>query len=53
MVNTSKIIDSVCFPILADRIVTIEDISEQLGISVGTAQKIVHDDFSFSKVSCQ
>ena len=46
MVNTPDAI------ILADRRVTIKDISEQLGISVGIAQKIVHNDFSFSMVSC-
>ena len=33
--------------ILADRRVIIEDISEQLDISVSTAHKIVHDDLAF------
>ena len=33
--------------ILTDRRVTIEDISEQLGLSVGTAHEIVHYDLVF------
>ena len=43
--------DSVHTLILADRRITIEDISEQLGISVDTVHKTVHDDLAFSKVS--
>ena len=38
-------------PILADKRVAIRDISEQLGILVGTAHKIVHDKLVFSKAS--
>ena len=38
--------------ILTDRRDTIEDISEQLEISMGTANKMEHDDLAFSKVSC-
>ena len=41
-------VDSVNAVILADRKVTIEDISEQLGISVDKAYKILHDNFTFS-----
>ena len=45
-------VDSVSLFILAERWVTIEDISEQIRISVGTVHKIMDDDFAFSKVSC-
>ena len=45
-------VDSVNVLIFTDRTVTIEDISEQLGVSVGTSHKIMYDDFAFSKVSC-
>ena len=48
VVKTPEMVDSVNVLNLADRIVTIEDISEQLGISVGTAHKTVHDDLAFS-----
>ena len=44
-------VDSVNAVILADRKVTIEDISEQLGISVDKVYKILHDDLAFSKIS--
>ena len=37
---------------LADRKVTIEDISKQLGISVDANNRIVHDDLPFSNFSC-
>ena len=39
--------------IMADRIITVENISVQFGNSVGTRQETVHDDFAFSKVSCR
>ena len=47
----SEIMDLVNAFILADRKSTIQDISEQLGISLDTASKIVHRKFAFSKVS--
>ena len=53
MASTPEMVDSVNALILADSNVTIEDISEQLGISVGTAHKIVHVDLSFYKVGCR
>ena len=53
MVSTPEMVDSVNAPILADRRVTIKDISKQLRIFVGTAHKIVHDDIVFSKVNCR
>ncbi len=37
--------------ILVDRRIIEEDISEQLGISVDTQHKIMHDDLSFSKAN--
>ena len=43
MVGIPEMVDSVNALILADRRVTIEDISEQLGISVGIAHKIILD----------
>ena len=52
MTNTPEMIESVNAFILADRRLTIEDISEHLGNSVGTAHKILHDDLGFIKVSC-
>ena len=52
MSNTQKMVNSVNALILINRRVTIEDISEQVGIFVGTAHKIVYDDLAFSKVSC-
>ena len=45
-------VDSVNALILAYWKFTIEDISEQLGISVGLAYKIIHDDITFSRVCC-
>ena len=53
MSSTPEMVDSVNALILADRRVSIKDISEQLGISLGTANKIVHDELAFSKVSCR
>ena len=52
MTNRPEMMDSVNELILADRGVEIEDISEQLGVFLGTAHKIVYDDLAFSKVSC-
>ena len=52
IVTSPEMVDSVNAFILADRRVTIEDISEQLGIFVGTAYKIVHDNVAFFPVSC-
>ena len=45
-------LNSVNVLILADEKVTIEDISEQLEISVGTVHQTAHDDLACSKVSC-
>ena len=51
--------ESTCEPVdldnalfLTDRRVLIGDISQQVGISMARAFKIVHDDLIFSKVSC-
>ena len=44
-VSTPQIVDSGNQFILVDRI---KHVYEQLGNSVGTARKIVHDDFAFS-----
>ena len=49
MARTLGMPDSVKVLMLIDRRVTI---SKQLGMSVGIAHKIVHDDLAFSKVSC-
>ena len=51
MVSTPEMVDSVNAFILADRRITIEDISEQQGISVGTAHKTAWQS-CFSEVSC-
>ena len=51
MPSTPDVGDSVNVLILADRRVTIEDLSEQLKISMGTAYKIMHDDHVFFKVN--
>ena len=48
---TPEIVDSVYVLILTDRRVTVEDISEELEISVGTKYKIVQRNLAFSKVS--
>ena len=48
LVSTPEMVDSVNVLNLANRSVIREDIVEQLGISVGTAHKIGHDDLSFS-----
>ena len=48
--NTCEMVDSVNVFILAGRKVTIEDISEQLGIFVGTAHNIVYNDLALSMV---
>ena len=47
MPDTPEMVDSVHAPILAGKSLTIENISEQLGISLGTAHIIVHDDLVF------
>ena len=47
IVSTPEIVDSVKVLILTDRKVTIENISEELGISVGTTHKIVYDNHCF------
>ena len=52
MASTPEMVDSVNVLILPNRGVTVENISEQLGIYVGSALKFVHDDLAFSKVSC-
>ena len=51
-VSPSEMVDLVKALILTDRRVTIKDISEQLGSSVSTAHKIMHDGLAFSKASC-
>ena len=45
MVSMPEMVDSVNAFISANRSVTIEKISEQVGIFVGTAHKIGHDEF--------
>ena len=45
--STLEMLDSVNALILSGWRVTIDNISEHLGISVVTAHKIVHDDFAF------
>ena len=50
--STPEMVDSVNAFILDDRGVTTEDISKELGISLGTAHITVHDDLTFSKVIC-
>ena len=52
MACTPEMVYSLNAVILVDGRVTIEDILEQLGIPVGTAHKIVHDDLALSGVSC-
>ena len=52
LMSTLEMVDSVNVLILVNRRVTIEEISEKLGISVSITQKIVHDDLTFSKVNC-
>ena len=51
MASTPEMMDSVNVLILADRGVIIEDISEQLGISVGATHKSAHEHLAFSNVS--
>ena len=46
---TPEMMDSVYVLILVYRRITIEEISEQLGISVGTVHKIMHEHFAFLK----
>ena len=53
MACTPEMVDSVNAPILVDKRVTIEDISEQLGISVDTEHKFVHDNRDLSKITCR
>ena len=48
MVSTPEMVDSVNPLILTDRKVTLENISEQLGINVSAEQKNVYDDLDFS-----
>ena len=50
MASTPEMVDSVNALILADRRIIIKDISEQLGISVGTAYKNVHGELVLSVV---
>ena len=50
--STPEMVDSINAFILTGRRFTTEDISGQLGISMGTAHKIVHGDLAFSQVSC-
>ena len=53
LMSTPEMVDSVYSLILNDRWVTIEEISERLRISLGTAHKIEHDDLAFFNVSCR
>ena len=46
--GTPEMVDSANALILPVRRVTIEDISEQLGTSMGTTRKKVHDDLTLS-----
>ena len=48
MAHMAAIVDSVNRLILADRRVTVEDISYQQEISVDAVHEIVHDNFAFS-----
>ena len=50
MANTPEMVNSVNAPILADSRITIEEISEQLEISIGVVYKTVHNDLVFSKL---
>ena len=50
--STPEIVDSVNVLILVDRKVPIRNMPEKMGISMGTAHKIVHGDLAFSKLSC-
>ena len=52
MASTPEMEDSVNVLILAVRKVTIEYISEQVGIFVSTAHEIMHGDLTSSEVSC-
>ena len=47
MPGRPTMVDSVNMLLLADKRVKTEDISESLGIYVGTVHKIVHDDLAF------
>ena len=53
LASTPKMVDSVNELILGEGRVIIEEISEQMGISMGTAHKTVHDDLTFSNFSCR
>ena len=39
--------------ILAERRKTVEEIAQQLDISIGTAHHIIREELKFSKVSCR
>ena len=52
-VRSPEVTKSVNDLIQSNRRVTVDDIARTLSSSVGTAQKIVHDDLGYSKVSCQ
>ena len=52
MATSLEMVDSFNAFILADIRIIIEEISEQLGISVHTGYKMVHNDLAFSKLSC-
>ena len=53
MAITPEMMDSVNTLILSDWRVTIEDIIEQVGISVGQVHKIVLDDHDFFLLTCR
>ena len=52
-VKSLEVIKSVNNIIQSNRRVTVDAIAMNLSISVGTAQKIVHDDLGYSNVSCR
>ena len=52
MASTPEMMDLVNALVFTNKRVKRENISEQLGISVGTAYKLVFDDLVFSKVNC-
>ena len=52
-VRSPEVIKSVNDLIQSNRRVTVDDIARTLGLSFGTAHKIVHDNLGYSKISCR
>ena len=52
-VRPPKVIESVNDLIQSDKRVTVDDIARTLSLSVGTEQKLFHDDLGYLKVSCR